>query len=124
MFDIKIKQIEIECTALESIAKQIGTEAADLESVAGVLASIKGMGDYSGIVKKQIDKLDEERRNLYHLSQGLNKVLLQYNRCENDIMDECEACRITYTGRDIGMVTFAPTGIGGAQIAWSNRSDS
>lgn len=123
MFDIRIKQVEKKCPELESIAKQIATEAADLESVAGVLASIKGMGDYTGVIKKQIEKMDEERRNLYHLSQGLNKVLQQYNRCENDIMDECEACRITYTGRDIGMVTFSSAGIGGTRIAWSNRSD-
>lgn len=121
MLDIKLKQIESYGADLGKTVGQIAAEAMDLESVISSLAAIEGMGDFAGAVRKQLQKLDEERQDIYRLCQGLSKITAQYNKGEEDIINECDGCRITYSQRETETVTVLPYYIDGKRLVFNNE---
>jgi hypothetical protein len=102
MFSIRLEQAAVCCSELESQSRHLRDQIYEVQQVKGNLSGLSGMDNVKRRLDNQISAIENEYYILSQMLQALNKILLNYSKCENRICDNAEQSIIVYQRRDIG----------------------
>jgi hypothetical protein len=106
MFSIRLEQAAVCCNELESQSRQLRDQLYGVQQVKSNLSGLSGMDNVRRSLDNQISAIENEYYILSQMLQTLNKILLNYSKCENRICDNAEQSIIVYQRREIGNNDF------------------
>lgn len=107
MFTIITNQAIEDCVQMERCVSQFTALNIETEAIISDLGSLSGMGEVLMRLHGEYGRMQEETRVLGQMMQGLDKTVLYYMNCENQICGNAEQSVIRYVRRGIGMNDFS-----------------
>lgn len=103
MFQVMIMQLHDSCRQIEQQVRILSGAEEELKNVIQAVASLEGMEDLAGQIRKKLEEVQEERLVLRQMLQVLGKILMNYVSCESRLINEFEQNTYYFHPRDIGI---------------------
>ncbi len=107
MFRIDIKAMDEAVLELQRHIRKLNQAIGETESVVSGLSGISNMWQIRDTLRKEIDKMEVQRRSLQDMLKSLREIQFCYKACEKSIINHAEAS-YRRPRTDFGWVQFGP----------------
>lgn len=90
MFRADIRGMAEAADDMQRQIRKLNQEIGEMENVINGLAGLSGMDGVRRSLRKQIDNMDTQRRQLLKMMTALQQIVRSYSTCERGIIDYAE----------------------------------
>lgn len=107
MFEVIIKNTAEVSLQMADQVYQFKNDIYELDGIISTIQSLKGLGDLGRPLRKIKDNMQTQSEILRYMGNALGKVVMNYTRSEERIIDECENTSVRYSWRETGVINIA-----------------